>query len=315
MNTSSLADWIKQLLTQPIVEINRKYSRSENYLAEKEVESLLGMQSSKYRSSDVSADTVHELHLKIRDQKCEAAIWDAVIFRLSEPLPSPVAHDLIDRRIIVSQLGHTRQNDDVQWRLASLVDEALLTLVHDLFTDSKYTASELEELLARHPEHFWLLEKWEHWALRSSQVKEMEKEIVWHRWARAHPKQVDVPPSRALEVPTLEKYLEIIAAKERERLRAHWEEKEAQLRAERTADEKRLEVKLTAERILPEEEIQRIYSSREPEELLSLARNPHISMEWIQKLLNCYHVKGSRQIREAAERNIQSRTASIGEEQ
>jgi hypothetical protein len=230
-------------------------------------------------------------------------------------VPTHVAHDLIDRKVIVSQLGHTRQNEEIQWRLASLVDEALLTLVYDLFTDPKYTASELEKLLARHPEHFWLLEKWEHWALRSSQANEMEKEIVWHRWARAHPKEVGVPPGRALEVPTLEKYLEIIADKERERLRAHWDEKEAQLRVERAAEERRLEVKLMAERILPEEEIQRVYSGKEPDELLSLASNPHASMEWIQKLITCHHVKGSRQIREAAERNIQSRTASGGEEQ
>lgn len=148
------------------------------------------------------------MHQKIRNHKCEAAVWDAIIFRLSAPLPTQIAHDLIDRDVIVGQLGHTRQGDEIQWRLASLIDEALLTLVWDFFTNSTYEVAQLQKLLSEHPDHVWLLDKWEHWALLSSSVREREKEIIFHRWAWEHPK-------RPGNFPNLEQYLEIMADKER----------------------------------------------------------------------------------------------------
>ncbi len=174
MTPSALEDWIKQLLARPVDELNSRYDYSPEDVARHEVESLADVEPRKFASTRVSAHTLQELHRKIRAQECESIVWDALIFYLLEPLPPDIAHDLISRDIIVSQLGHTRQNDEVQWRLASLVDEAFLTFVWDMFTKPIYSASEFEKLLGQHPEHLWLLEKWEHWALLSSEVREMD---------------------------------------------------------------------------------------------------------------------------------------------
>jgi hypothetical protein len=89
------------------------------------------------------------------------------------------------------------------------------------------------------------------------------------------------------------------------------EERDKQLQAEREAEERRCELERVAKDILNSEEIKFILSFQEPELLLALAGNPQISVDWIQKLINCHHVKGARQIREAAEKNIKARQMQL----
>ncbi|HEX8834027.1 MAG TPA: hypothetical protein VF719_07485 [Abditibacteriaceae bacterium] len=300
----SLEDWIIKLVDEDIDKINRKYLSVSDGTIEKELESLPDIGPMVYGTSHVHANILGKLHLKIRSQKCETKIWDAIISRISGPLPTSAAHDLIDRDIIVDQLGHTRQDDEVQWRLGSLVDEALLTLVWDFFTNPIYEVAELQKLLSQHPNHLWLLDKWEHWALLSSSVREPEKEIVFHRWAWEHPK-------RPVHFPNTEQYLDIMAAKERQKIeeqaRVEREENEEQLRIESETNARRCELERIANEMLDETKIQSILSSQDPDLILALANNSSIEVQWVHKLVNCHNVKGARQIREAADSNIKSR--------
>ena len=303
----SLEDWIKQLLTQHLAELNRKYDYRGT--AEQEVQSFADAQPRSYRSADVSTETLHGLHQKIREQECESSIWNAIIFPLRDPLPTSIAHDLIDREVIVSQMGHTRQNDEIQRRLASLVDEALLTFVWDMFRSSVYTAIDLENLLSQHPDNLWLLNQWEHWALLNTQVGEREKEIVFHRWAWQHPHREFPTHLRHLfDVPGPERYLEIMADKERERARIAREAEEERLQAEQAIEARRLEMQHLSQRELTPTEIQAIFSAQASDELLAIARNPHLPVEWLQKLINCYGIKGARQIREAVQENLRAKS-------
>ncbi|MBV9865630.1 MAG: hypothetical protein JO316_09790 [Abitibacteriaceae bacterium] len=295
-------DWIKQLLTQEVKDLSLKYSYPAHDTAENEIESLIGPDRIQRCPSPIPAPLIEQLHEKLRGLRCEAYIWDALLFHLGTPLPPHVAHDLMDRDIAVSTLGHTRQLDEVQWRLASLVDEALLTLFWALYSDPKYELAELEKLLGQHPDHLWLLDKWQHgWNCGSSS---REKELAFHRWVWEH-------PHRPAEMPNPEQYLHIMEIREhqekKERLRVEWEQKEEQLRLEREAEERRLEVTHVANDWLQKEKIRFIIAVQEPEMLLALASNPQIPVQWIQKLVNCHHVKGARQIREAAENNIKTR--------
>ena len=302
----SLEDWIKQLLTRPLAELNRKYDYRGT--AEQEVQSFADAGPRSYRSAYVSAETLRGLHEKIRGQKCESSIWNAIIFHLRDSLPTSIAHDLIDRNIIVSQMGHTRQNDEIQRRLAFSVDEALLTLVGEMFTKPTYTVTDLENLLSQHPINGWLLEKWEHWALLDSQVKDRDKEAVFHSWAWRHPQDVSGPSRRIVDVPSPERYLEIMADKARERARIEREAEEEQLRAEQAVEARRLEMQRLSEKDLTPEEIEQIFSTQAPDELLAVARNPRLPVEWLQKLINCYGIKGARQIREAVQKNLSTQS-------
>ena len=297
----SLGDWIIRLTDEDIGEINRTYSSGNYGTVEKEIESLPDIEPMKYGTSLVDANLLEKLHLKIRNQRCETEIWDAIVFHISGPLPMHIAHDLIDRDIVVTQLGHTRQNDEIQWRLASLVDEALLTLFRDLYTNPDSKVEELQKLLTQHSDHGWLLDKWEYWADESSSP---DKEIVFHRWVWKH-------PSRPADFPNPDDYLGIMADRERqkieERLQAEHEAKQKQLRIEREAELRRLELERVSTDKLDQMEIEFILLSQEPDMLLALASNSQIEIQWVQKLINCHHVKGARQIREAADRNIEAR--------
>ena len=297
----SLEDWIIKLIDEDIDKINRKHSPNNYGAVEEEIESLPDIESMQYATSQVDANLLEKLHLKIREQKCEVEIWHAIIFHISGPLPILIAHDLIDRDIIVSQLGHTRQEGEIQWRLASLVDEALLTLFRDLYTNPNSKVEELRKLLNQHSNHGWLLDKWEHWANKSSSS---DKEIVFHRWVWEH-------QNRPANFPNPEDYLEIMADRERkkveERLRAEYKAKQEQLKIEREAEQRRLDLERVATDKLDQIEIELILLLREPDTLLALANNSHIEIEWVQKLINCHQVKGARQIREAADRNIKTR--------
>ena len=287
----SLEDWIKQLLTQSVKDLNSKYS--DYYSARRAVESLSSVDQQKLAASSVSNHILEELHKKIRGCLCEVEVWEAILFQLRHPLPAHIAHDLIDRDSNVLTLGHTRQDDEVQWRLASLVDEALLTLARDFYTNPDYDVTELQKLLDLYPHHGWLLRSWPHWGNSSR-----EKKIVFHKRAWEHPERPD-------SLPSPEQYWDRLADRERE-------EREEQLRVEREAEERRLELERIAKDMLNSEEIQFILSVQEPEMLLALAGNPQISVHWIQKLINCHYVKGARQIREAAEENIKTRQTQLG---
>lgn len=139
MNT--LKDWIKSLIERPIGILNAEYP--QEHLVREKLDSFGYMAT----SSDVSSELLQNLHDKIFGQSCEEAIWDAVLWYLAHPLPISVAHELIDRGVSTVAMGHTRQFDEIQWRLATFSEYALYYLIMERYIDNNYSTLQFEVML------------------------------------------------------------------------------------------------------------------------------------------------------------------------
>jgi hypothetical protein len=105
-----------------------------------------------------------------------------VITYCAHPLPDAIAHDLIDREVAIARLGHSRQTDDVQWRLAGFYDEARLTLAIDLYTNPRYSTAGLQRLLRQFPTDTWMLD-----TLSRRTPSSTEKQAAYVAIAASHP--------------------------------------------------------------------------------------------------------------------------------
>ncbi|MBV9467857.1 MAG: hypothetical protein JOZ57_01275, partial [Abitibacteriaceae bacterium] len=125
-----LEDWVKDLVAQPIAYLNQRYADEDMSLREcvafRDIEELPFFSPLRKRFRQVSYETLLELNHKVRNCPCEEPIWEAILWHIEHPLPTQVAHDLIERKIAITLLGHTIQNEEIMWRLAPLVDETLL---------------------------------------------------------------------------------------------------------------------------------------------------------------------------------------------
>lgn len=171
-----LERWIRRLLALPPGELAARYCTpmAHDEVIERELEALEALKAphvppdDRYRSIGEAPDALlRELHLRLRGMACEQAIWSAVVFALAHPLPDDVAHDLVDRaddlEVPIDKLGHTRQSDAVQWRLAGRVDEALLTLGVEIYADPARDAAASHGFMERAAEqpssaYGWLLD-------------------------------------------------------------------------------------------------------------------------------------------------------------
>lgn len=101
---------------------------------------------------------LHALHQHLRGRASERAIWDAVVAVLDRPLPAEVAHDLLDRRVAIDALMPSRQQDEVQWRMArELGEEAALTLAFEYHRDPGRSTEEFRALLQEFADDSWML--------------------------------------------------------------------------------------------------------------------------------------------------------------
>ena len=161
MNSFSLEESVTALLSRPVAELENAYPDT-NSAAEELVPLRRSLQQDMTEEPEKYlevADTVLEtLHEKILNSSCESALWGALIWNLAKPLPSTIAHDLIDRGIALTDLEHSRQTDEVQWRMAENQREALLTLAIDFYTKSSYNEAEFQHLLQKFPDSRWMLE-------------------------------------------------------------------------------------------------------------------------------------------------------------
>jgi hypothetical protein len=101
-------------------------------------------------SSTVSDAILRQLHEKVREQRCENAIWDAIFWYLARAIPLAIAHDLIDRGVSTIRMGMTRQDDEVQWRLATFNEDALYTLIRERYVDEQYSVAQFESMLEQY---------------------------------------------------------------------------------------------------------------------------------------------------------------------
>lgn len=202
-NRNPLERWVLSLVDRPLQELIRRYGAPErrleedgeayehpNRAAERELEDLYASGVSDVDSGRVagaaSAEALRRLHAKLRGTPAEQRVWAAVIGELTHPLPDDVADDLIDREVAIDQLGHSRQSDLVQWRLAEFYDEALLTLGKELYARHERGLEEFQSVLdtgrtgrANYP---WLLE-----SLADLRASSPEKEQAYLRALEDHP--------------------------------------------------------------------------------------------------------------------------------
>ncbi|MDP9351208.1 MAG: hypothetical protein M3P51_06685, partial [Chloroflexota bacterium] len=202
-----LEAWVGRLLAMPPAELAARYcdpqpreEDGEVYYytpdaAEHELETLKGPYvpaGDPYRKiGEVPDELLRELHRRLRGTGCEQPVWCAVASELARPLPDDVADDFLDRagelELLTLTLGHTRQGDRAQWRLAELVEEALLTLGIEFYRDPERDASELRSLLERFRDrkgYGWLLD-----TLVRRDPSSPEKERVLREAVERHPER------------------------------------------------------------------------------------------------------------------------------
>lgn len=107
---------------------------------------------------EITEDTVFEVYKTVKNTDVEEIVWRRVVFLYDKPLTKQIVFDLIDRKIALVELGHTKQDYEVMWKLAEIVDEALLTLAIDIYTKRNFGIEETEILFNIFYDHTWMLE-------------------------------------------------------------------------------------------------------------------------------------------------------------
>jgi len=142
-----LENWIIELLEKPIEEFNDKYRSETIVMDELHALPLSRKQEHFVNASYVSDDVLYKLHEKIRNCSCENSIWESTVYFLVHPLPAKIAHDLIDRLIATVGMAHTRQVDEIQWRLATFLKEALNPLISERYEDERFSDDQFRKIL------------------------------------------------------------------------------------------------------------------------------------------------------------------------
>jgi hypothetical protein len=106
----------------------------------------------------ITQDTLFDIYNKVRNTPIEEAVWSRLISFYKTPLPEEIVNDLINRRVAIIDLGHSKQEDKVMWRLAELVEEALLTLAIEIYTNDSYNDEVTEKLFKKFFHNAWMME-------------------------------------------------------------------------------------------------------------------------------------------------------------
>ncbi|MGO4350086.1 hypothetical protein AB4Z45_31940 [Paenibacillus sp. MCAF9] len=107
---------------------------------------------------ELTEDILFEIYNEAKNTDGEEEAWKNLISLYDKPLPKQIAFSLIDRNIAIMDLGHSKQDYDVLWRLAEIVDEALLTLAIDVYTQLSFGHEEMELLFNKYDNHKWMME-------------------------------------------------------------------------------------------------------------------------------------------------------------
>lgn len=172
----TLQDWVRSLMGLPPESLSQRFANWES--ADSEIQSLPFFSHCRWQFRQVPLPLLESLAAKIRGLECEKNLWWGLLHVLDHALPESVAHDLIDREIHVTLLGHTRQTDEVQGRLADLVDEALLTIAKEFYTDNAHSIEEFESILKKHHDHHWMLSSLAHDAVSSPEKSALLEQFL-----------------------------------------------------------------------------------------------------------------------------------------
>ncbi len=97
---------------------------------------------------------ITEIHALARGKFFEEELWSELLTVVPAPLPLPVAHDLVDRNIEVTSLGHRYEHQAVLWRVADQVIEAVYNLAILRYENEHDGPDRLEEIFYQFP--YWL---------------------------------------------------------------------------------------------------------------------------------------------------------------
>jgi hypothetical protein len=86
----------------------------------------------------------------------ENQIWNETLYHYPKQLPDELGIYLIENKIAMSNLGHTRQSDKIMWVLGQHVEEAALTLGKDIYNNDSYSIYDLKLLLETFYDMHWL---------------------------------------------------------------------------------------------------------------------------------------------------------------
>ncbi len=145
MDNISLQSWIEKLLLCSNEELCEKYKFEED--ADEELGSP-HLNAKRVMKSPIDESLLLQLHEKLRDLSCEDAIWNGVVWYLSQPLPLNIAHDFIDRKV-VAMLANSRQHDEILWRLVRKTGDPdpLLTMAKARYEKDDWSLRDWEEIL------------------------------------------------------------------------------------------------------------------------------------------------------------------------
>ncbi|RYG66080.1 hypothetical protein EON80_16145, partial [bacterium] len=172
---NELEQWIARCISIPIGEFppgGGEYLEDENEERKEWQPSQLHLfliQAPSNLRETVAEDLLSQLHSQIRNQPCEQEVWGTVVMQISNPLPDLITHDLIDRGIVIEQLGHLHQSEAILRRLAPLVPEALLTLAGEFYRNPQRSLGEFVDILDQYADAPWLRSHLAHGVTSSSQ--------------------------------------------------------------------------------------------------------------------------------------------------
>lgn len=268
-----LEDWAREILATPISRLNRQFgSWKKAEEIGKSIDNLPFFTPYRPIFRTISEPILCELHQKLRGQKCEPWIWSALLKLLGHSLPDEIVFDFIERfepnsHFIVS-LGHSRQSEIVMWKLAPLVDEALLTLAKNFYGDANSPLQKFEEVLRRFPSHRWMLESLGHCAAST-----LEKRRTYEKAIENHSERelwIDINP-----------------------------------RIE--PNQKRLFAPLDLNRLGPDERMKALYGRYNAQKILNFARDDATPDEILRELEDLSGFPNAKEIRIAARANLRRR--------
>lgn len=92
-----------------------------------------------------------EIHSHSRGRVWEPELWALLFSFIPCPLPTKIAHDLIDREIGIQELGHGHQEEEIWWRLVDQVPEAVHNLALHRYQREEDDWSRVEEVINGFP--------------------------------------------------------------------------------------------------------------------------------------------------------------------
>lgn len=141
----NIKDWIDFVIKSSDNELIELIT--EDFVLDDKIKNLIGIENDKI---------IADFKYRIQGHDFENEIWKETIFHYPKLLPDEICLYLIENKIALTTLGHTRQSDRIMWILGKHVDEAALTLGKEIYNRDLYSLEDLKRLLETFYDMHWL---------------------------------------------------------------------------------------------------------------------------------------------------------------